>query len=876
MSSRSPYEKFNVFDQSVQNELRKRRLSTNLVEVRAPFIRYTTTVEFPDAAWYANLPTRGEGALNLLNYIQPMNLNRYLGCKFFTLGIHGWDKSLYNDDDIYNMQKNRGAVVGITYKQGKQILVRTSNDTASNTNDPERFESPKGYPPPGIESATVERLRNGNVMKFTVNIVCYTQQQLQMLDMLSFSPGMTCVLEWGNIISGPNGFDNKGLKADAILDFKNVTQTENELSRLLNLHKGGIRRSGVSKGARTEFIEKYCEPNNYNYDFAIAHVANVKTRVQNNKYKVSVTAYGVADNIMYISAYATNNPDFAKESNKGQLESIITSVREYFIPGNKFSVLLDKLVAGEPPTIPPDPEIVKFDEPDDVDYANGPSAAAGSGTKINDLGQEQTFYITLNKFIRFFLNDPVNGIAKIINDAVKITDTMDPVNNVNDSIQILEDLSDSVDGDLKVGYNVELRSTDPSTMLISNNLKTIENTTTLGIILGRIRTTVKGQTRTTAALSRITANPLNKINSQGQPAYDGTPSGIASSTSGIWLNSKMIQSVFMEARTIHEAIESILNRMNAATEGYWDLALTYDEEQNNFRIVDNNLKIIPDQGSETIYTFNKRLPTGTSAADNITGPEVLDIQVNADYPKLLASQLAISALTKSSGIPNRTDLQYARNPLLGPRLNDLLRKDEKVTQEEQKPDDSKSQQKGVGLNKFIEEALKGALYDIDGSRDTIGNNFRNATLETLSTGTRQALYTIFTIHRPLTLTESQSFLSQIDVSKLSDESVNAIREALIQRSRAIIIRAKDNEFKVFDSGVAGALLGKASAGSGVDISAQLDQIKKNITTSKNELLSYIGSRSTTIGRTRDVQAETAERERRQRQTIDPQGNVIIR
>lgn len=856
MPARSPYEKFNVFDESVQTELRKRRSSSNLVEIRTPFLRYTTTVEFPDAAWYTNLTSQGDGAQNLFNYIAPMNLNRYTGCKFFTLGMHGWENGLYNDSDIYNMQTNRGAVVGITYKENKQILVRTNNlpNDATGKTLGEQFESPKGYPPPGIESATVERLRNGNVMKFTVNVVCYTQQQLQMLDMLSFSPGMTCVLEWGNIISGPNGFDNKGLQPDKILDFKNTTATELELARLLNLHKGGIRRSGTEQGARTEFIEKYCKPNNYNYDFAIAHVANVKTRVQNNKYKVSITAYGVADNIMYISAYATNNPDFANESNKGELESIITSVREYFIPGNKFSVLLDRFEEAK------DPEVIKFDEPDDAEYKNGPGAAAGSGTAINDLGQEQTFYITLNKFVRYFLNDPVNGIAKIINDAVRITDSMDPVNNINDSIQILEDLSDPVDGDIKVGYNIELRSTDPSTMLISNNIKNIENTTTLAIALSQIKTTTKGQTRTSSALSRIIANRLNKINSQGQPANDGTPSGIASSAAGIWLNSKMIQSVFMEARTIHEAIESILNRMNAATEGYWDLSLTYDEEQHNFRIVDNNLKIIPDTASETIYTFNKRLPTGTSAADNIAGPEVLDIQINADYPKLLASQLAISALAKSSGIPNRTDLQFARNPLLGPRLNDMLRKNEKLTEENKQQDNNSQSTTGVGINKFVEEALKGDVYGIDGYRSTIQTKLSNVAFNNLPTGTQQALYAIFSIQRPLTTSEARSFSAQIDVSKLTNEQVNAIRQALVARSKAIVTQAKNKEYRVFEGGVDKAINDKTQ----LDTSPYTDQIKKNIQQSKTDLLQYIDSKYSPIGNTREAEINNAREADRQR------------
>ena len=42
----TPYERLNVFDKSVKEELHKRRKSTNLVQTRAPFLRFTTTVDF--------------------------------------------------------------------------------------------------------------------------------------------------------------------------------------------------------------------------------------------------------------------------------------------------------------------------------------------------------------------------------------------------------------------------------------------------------------------------------------------------------------------------------------------------------------------------------------------------------------------------------------------------------------------------------------------------------------------------------------------------------------------------------------------------------------------------------------------------------------
>lgn len=836
MPTRSPYETFNVFDLDVQKELLERKKSTNLLEIRTPFLRYTTTVEFPTKEWYEDL-ARTAGATAAFDYIAPFNLNRYNGCKFFTLGLHGWDNEAYNDSDIYGMRADAGLIVGSTYSEGKQQLVRTNNGIGKALG--ERYESPQGYPPPGIESATVERLRNGNVLKFTLNAVCYTQQQLQMLEFLAFSPGMTCILEWGNIISTPSG--QKGLNKDRILNFKNVRDTEIILNFWLSMFTGGLRRRGISQGARSLFIDSFCKPNKFHYDFAIARIANVKTNIEDNKYKISVIAYGVADNIMYISAYATNNSEVQENTNNSKDQVITSSVREYFAPRAKFIFLLDSRVDS-------DDEIVKFDEPDDAEYKDGPGAAAGSGTPTNDLGQEQTFYITLNRFINYFLNDSRDGLASILNNTINIADSVDAKNNSNFGLEILEDLQDIQQNPIKVGYNEVLRSTDPSTLLIVNP-KAFNNVgqTKLSNFRQNLKITQEGQLRVSKAVTKLIANQLRQVDEEGKQYSDGNPSGIASAMTGIWINSKLIQSVFLEARTIHEGIETLLNKINAATEGYWDLSLIYDEEQSNFRIVDNNLKIIPKK-QQLIYTFNKRLPNNPSAEDTITGPEVLDIRINADYPKLLVSQLGISAINNSSGSPNRRDLQYARNPLMGPRLWDLLRKDKPVKKDDSKKPTPTSLNTST-IDKFVEVSLKGALYNDNdnqkGTRASIRQQLNAGGFNSLPTTTKQILGEIFAIQRPLTKLQAQEFATRISGDDLTNDQIDAIKSALALRTKAIINRAKSNELKSFDNGVDAALAIKTKT----NISAQIKQVKNNIENNRKELIQLIDSRLPTSSTT---------------------------
>lgn len=99
-----------------------------------------------------------------------------------------------------------------------------------------------------------------------------------------------------------------------------------------------------------------------------------------------------------------------------------------------------------------------------------------------------------------------------------------------------------------------------------------------------------------------------------------------------------------------EGMETLLNKINAATENYWELSLFYDDDAQSFRILDNNLRAPIIVQDKPIYEFNKKL----SAIDNtIIGPDVLNIELNTDYPKMLFSQLAVSSINGGSLISNQ-------------------------------------------------------------------------------------------------------------------------------------------------------------------------------------------------------------------------------
>ena len=781
----APFEGWNVFAPDVQLELRKRRLSQNLVQTRTPFLRYTTTVQFDgytvpgvtSPGFRTSLAqVLGDTALEAYNA-------EYNGCRFFTLGLHGWDNSKYADSDIYNSQTKSGLIVGVTYKDGKQVLVRTLERG--------QVESPHAFPPPGIESATVERLKNGNVLKFTIEAVCYTQQQLDMLDLLAFVPGMTCVLEWGNILSTPTGTQ----KLAKTLDFSYPDKIKQVLNDTIAENKN-LRTGGVTSGARTQFIDTWCKPNDYNYDFAIARIANVKTELQGNKYKTTVTAYGVADNIMYISAYATSTPSnpTSPDGQNNTDPAYISSIREYFAPNGSFITQLKDIVNQ---LIPPEKqkdtsgqkssfvEVVKFDEPDNAQNKNSTSAASSTGP-VNDLGQEETFYITFNAFINLFLNNIQNGMLKIVNDASdkKLDYLLYPIDAAlgEDEVPV-------------VGYNKYLRSTDPSVMLIYNkdavdDAKTSQSglTATVAQTLGTTKTvgTINANTYSGTAIQYIELNPIQRING------DFGDSGLMFLSKGVWLNSKAIQQVFLSARTVMEGIEALLVKINAATEGYWNLKITYDEELKCFRLIDDNAKRLP-IGQQRIYTFNKKLPTSPTSPQNVMGPDVLDIKISSDYPKLLFSQLAISGVNNASGVPNRQDLNFQRAGLYGSRLKDFL-----IEETPQAPPSGSGATKtllatNVSLNVFINGILKS-------SADALKTKFDATLLQQQFSATnfpedvRTALTSIFSNgNKPLSPSDAQLFLSKINNSDLSPAQIDAVATILKQRITAIVFNSKTAE-----------------------------------------------------------------------------------
>lgn len=798
----NPVETLNVFDKDLREELRKRSLSTNLIQTRTPFLRFTTAANVDDLVVGPN----------------EEKFSEYRGCKFFTLGIHGYENVNYSVKDLYGTQAQNGLVVGTTYTNGQQRLVRTFGGLQSR-------DSAKNYPPPGIVSAKVERLRNGNVLRFTIETQCFTQEQLEMLDALCYVPGMTCVLEWGNQFSTLSGPKTIGTK----LDFTKVGEVTNTIRSSLKL-------------SRQDFIRSWCKPNDYNYDWAVANIANVQTRVDNNIYKTTIIAYGRADNIMYISAYATANP-----LNNTVLErekDAVKSITEYFTLNGRFTRFLDEAVTRPAAVLEQSyrNQIVTFrDEATRSEQSRNSSdiqTSAETGT-INDLGFENVYFITFDFFIKYILNSSRYGLLGIINRGLSDTYKLDAL------------ISPLVDGPdvITCGYNKYLRSTSPETLIIYNPNATRDATARPAVDASLLRR-LESRTNDPADRNEVRqigsgrniSPALGPIWEQPFGADVVTDSGTALLSRGVWLNSRAIQSAFINARTIMEGLETLLRNINAATENYWDLKLYYDDDRQQFRILDDNNRTVAFTATDKIYEFNKKLE---NTDGSVIGPDVIDIQIDTDYPKLLFSQLAISGINGGylTSNPQRTNIDFVRQT----SVRDILLTEDAVDPTISSVPTERSTPSVSSLSVFAQDLFNTRfrnVFETSITLDRLQTTLQAGFGDTINTKVQNLLRNVFAIRTLLTeqqALEVRNTLNELkNNNEITEQQIVALTNLFAERSKAIIRRLKSQELDAFtDVYIAWRNAPEQDSIRSVLTDRPIDVVTEKINASRNTFLTLI-------------------------------------
>jgi hypothetical protein len=138
--------------------------------------------------------------------------------------------------------------------------------------------------------------------------------------------------------------------------------------------------------------------------------------------------------------------------------------------------------------------------------------------------------------------------------------------------------------------------------------------------------------------------------------------------------------------TVLRGVSMLLDRMNAATRGFWQLTIDVsepevpdaanliDEREFSYTVVDLNHRQNGEQATqefiEKVHTFNKYI---RGRNGNFVGSDVLESNVTLDLPKRLFSQIATMGLVQQSDIDTVVSGEDSGQPvILGNDANNTL------------------------------------------------------------------------------------------------------------------------------------------------------------------------------------------------------------
>jgi hypothetical protein len=243
-----------------------------------------------------------------------------------------------------------------------------------------------------------------------------------------------------------------------------------------------------------------------------------------------------------------------------------------------------------------------------------------------------------------------------------------------------------------------------------------------------------------------------------------------------------------------EGLEILLRNINAATENYWDLKLFYDDDAQQFRILDDNARTTEVKSEGKIYEFNKRL-----ANDNgdVIGPDVLSIELDTDFPKMLFSQLAVSAINGGtlSGMPQRKDIDFREIT----SVKDLFTAGPQTPNAPQvAPTPSEPIQSNT--NSFIRSVIEGNnafSKDIKNQLISDASRVGIAFSSGLSSEVATIIRSVFSNPNLLTVAEAENIKLQLqdalNKGKINQDQSAALTRFFIKRAEAIITQVKAAE-----------------------------------------------------------------------------------
>ena len=341
---------------------------------------------------------------------------------------------------------------------------------------------------------------------------------------------------------------------------------------------------------------------------------------------------------------------------------------------------------------------------------------------------------------------------------------------------------------------------------------------------------------------------ISTLNDNSFGSDINTPSGITPLTKGVYINSKAIQSAFINARTFMEGFETLLRNINSATENYWDLKLFFDDDINAYRILDDNVRTAPQ--SSDIYEFNKRL---NNLDGDTVGPDVLNIELTTDYPKMLFSQLAVTGinggtLNNIASSPDRKDVDF--------KLNTSVRDIFKIQiGEPQQTSEAGLNRPSTAILEFatgLSQTESGRLLAREGFSfvgpqfaSTFGNYFASGVSGTVT----DLIRGVFTSTNLLSQAEALDLKQRLSRETLTQQQSAAISDLFATRAKSIIRRNKQNEIERYEKAIDDAIeSGVITDRFGRDVTNVKRVVREAIERQRDELISQIDSTISNVRR----------------------------
>lgn len=577
------------FHPNIQYELTRRRIATEAINVHMPFVKLTSLSE----VLKDNLETT-----ETLAYCP-------------SIGVHSRDETSF--DNIYSTRSDK-SVIGYAYtKEGTEVPVLVLDPT----------KDAKNIPIPGITQVNAERSTagpmgvRGGLLKANLKIVAYSVGQVDALLRYFLRPATRVVLEFGRMSSNqthPNErftpFDWKEAVKGNLIIGETKVNIENYFTTLI-----------TSPKEQKEFIKQYVYNNHGNYELFIAYVVKFNLKYnKNNTFEIELTLHSVQQ-----VEVPTKHTGVQSTCPSPTNACDAMDIQEYFSDtyswkNNSFGSLMAYYQGKEVDGIAAATKDIEFGKDNII-----PLKGVGSTNSTQAGTRENEYLVSWRFFVEKILNDKRYGIASMLGNGA----STDMIAELALLRPVLEpDTNTSVKGLIanQCGYHPNLRSVNPGIMVIYNPIaqSRYENTEdrlryeSIIDVAKRQSTEEDKRSRVPQLLSTGSIEEAMK----SKPGFENlltdekTKAGASLLSRGVWLNTKAIKEAFTATDTITSAISSLLNMMNSATEGYWNLQLySTDTESPGLYVIDMGLSKEP----KTMSTIDKENFKGASILDSTTG-----------------------------------------------------------------------------------------------------------------------------------------------------------------------------------------------------------------------------------------------------------------